>query len=103
MNASLGLLLEVGVERIRDHLRAVGEPIIDWAERRGVPVTSPRGGHACGIVCVAPPRVAEVYAALKAGGVVSSLREGAIRLSPHLYNTVDEMDRVALLMDRNLA
>jgi selenocysteine lyase/cysteine desulfurase len=40
------------------------------------------------------------YRALKAAGVVCSLREGAIRLSPHLYNTVEEMERVVAVLDR---
>jgi selenocysteine lyase/cysteine desulfurase len=38
--------------------------------------------------------VGEAFRRLKAARVVSSMREGAIRLSPHCYNTVDEMERV---------
>jgi selenocysteine lyase/cysteine desulfurase len=102
MNASLGLLLEVGIERIREHLRQVAEPVLDWAARRGIRLASPVDEHASGIVCVAPPDVAARHAALKAAGVVSSLREGSIRLSPHLYNTVDELARVAELLDAGL-
>ena len=46
--------------------------------------------------CVSPPRVCrEVHRRLKAARIVCSLREGAIRLSPHCYNTVAEMERVA--------
>ena len=51
----------------------------------------PRGS---GIVCVAPERVDDAYRALKAARVICTLREGAIRLSPHAYNTVAEMERV---------
>ena len=32
---------------------------------------------------------------MKCANVVCSMREGAIRLSPHFYNTVEEMERVA--------
>jgi selenocysteine lyase/cysteine desulfurase len=39
--------------------------------------------------------VREVHRRLKAARIVCSLREGAIRLSPHCYNTVAEMERVA--------
>jgi selenocysteine lyase/cysteine desulfurase len=39
--------------------------------------------------------VVEVRRRLKAAGIVCSLREGAIRFSPHCYNTVAEMERVA--------
>jgi len=30
---------------------------------------------------------------------VCSLREGAIRLSPHLYNTAEEMERVIEVLE----
>ena len=95
LNASLDLLLELGVERIREHIRALHRPVLAWAERSGARVTSPRGGNASGILCVAPDGVQEVHRRLKAARIVCSLREGAIRFSPHCYNTVDEMERVA--------
>jgi hypothetical protein len=44
-----------------------------------------------------------VFEALRDAGVVASYREGAIRLSPHCYNTVDEMVEVAALLDGALA
>jgi selenocysteine lyase/cysteine desulfurase len=33
--------------------------------------------------------------------VVASVREGAIRLSPHCYNTVGEMERLVELLERH--
>jgi selenocysteine lyase/cysteine desulfurase len=95
LNASLDLLLELGIGRIRDHIRTLHRPILEWAERSGARIASPSGPRASGILCVAPDGVREVHRRLKAGRIVCSLREGAIRLSPHCYNTVDEMDRVA--------
>ncbi len=94
MNASLGLLLSVGIQRIADHLQALHAPVLAWAVRHGVRVVSPGGERGSGILCVQPPDVGEVFRRLKAARVISSMREGAIRLSPHLYNTVDEMERV---------
>ncbi len=94
-NASLDLLLGLGVDRIRDHIRALHEPVLDWADRAGVRITSPRDASGSGILCVAPDRVQEVHRRLKAGRIVCSLREGSIRLSPHCFNTVAEMERVA--------
>ena len=35
MNASLGLVLELGVERIQAHLRRLHQPVLAWAERSG--------------------------------------------------------------------
>ena len=99
MNASLGLILELGVERIQAHLQRLHQPVIAWAERTGAAVTSPRGEHGSGIVCLAPENVTDVYRRLKAARIICSLREGAIRLSPHGYNTIEEMERVAAVLD----
>jgi cysteine desulfurase/selenocysteine lyase len=95
LNASLDLLLSLGIERIRDHIRTLHQPVLEWAERSGARIVSPRGSNGSGILCVAPEGVQEVYRRLKAARVVCSLREGAIRFSPHCYNTVAEMERVA--------
>jgi cysteine desulfurase / selenocysteine lyase len=94
-NPSVGLLLELGIERIARHLRGLHRPVLDWADAAGVPVTSPRDGRGSGILCVAPDRVAEAHRRLKAERIICSLREGSIRLSPHCYTTVAEMERVA--------
>ena len=94
MNASLGLILELGVERIAAHLRELRQPVLAWAERSGARVVSPDGARASGILCVAPADVGGSFRRLKAERIVCSMREGAIRLSPHAYNTVEEMERV---------
>ncbi|MBA3761094.1 MAG: aminotransferase class V-fold PLP-dependent enzyme [Gemmatimonadales bacterium] len=94
MNASLELLLSVGIQRIADHLQSLHAPLLEWAARRGVRVVSPTGERGSGILCVQPPDVGDAFRRLKGSRVICSMREGAIRLSPHLYNTVDEMERV---------
>lgn len=94
MNASLGLILELGIQRIATHLRSLHTPVVAWAERSGSGVVSPQGSHGSGILCVAPANVGDAFRALKAARIICSMREGAIRLSPHAYNTLDEMERV---------
>jgi selenocysteine lyase/cysteine desulfurase len=94
-NPSVGLLLELGIEGIAEHLRALHRPVLDWADAAGVPVTSPRDARGSGILCVAPPQVAEAHRRLKAERIICTVREGSIRLSPHCYTTVAEMARVA--------
>ncbi len=98
-NASVGLLLDVGVERIRDHLATLHRPVLEWADRTGTRVVSPRDHRGTGILCLAPDGVADAHRRLKAARVISSLREGAIRLSPHLFNTVGEMERVVEVLE----
>jgi cysteine desulfurase/selenocysteine lyase len=99
LNASLGLLLELGVERIQAHLQRLHEPVLAWASRTGTEVASPLGAHGSGILCLAPADVGDAFRRLKAARIICSLREGAIRLSPHAYNTVEEMERVVAVLD----
>jgi len=89
MNASLELFFELGPERVANHIEALVTAMVDWArDRRKVklvtPVAAERRG---GIACIKPPDGEKASARLKKRGIVHSLREGNIRLSPHMYNT----------------
>lgn len=99
MNASVGLLLEVGIPAIAEHLRALHAPVIAWAQAHGATITSAPAPHASGILCLRPRGdVAEAYQRLQAHGVMCSLREGSIRLSPHLFSTAAEVAAVGDLL-----
>jgi selenocysteine lyase/cysteine desulfurase len=100
MTTSLALLLEIGVRDIAEVTRAAHEPVVKWAQANGVRITSPtENGHRSAILCVAPAKPVEAYHGLKRARVVCGLREGAIRLSPHCYNTVEEMEKVIEVLD----
>jgi selenocysteine lyase/cysteine desulfurase len=98
-NASVGLLLEVGIEAISEYLRAVIQPVLSWAASAGVQLTSPTNAHGSAIVGLKLPDAARAYRALKQQGIVATVREGVVRLSPHLYNTPAELERVAEALD----
>jgi len=101
LTASIGLLLELGVEAIAAYLRWLGDPVLEWAAAHGVRITSPTDPrHRSQIVCLAPPDAREAHRRLRQAGVVSSLREGSIRLAPHCYNTIEEMERVVEVLDQ---
>jgi cysteine desulfurase/selenocysteine lyase len=92
---SVDLLLEIGIAEIAEVTRSLHEPILKWADARGMRVVSPRDErHRSAILCVAPDQAVEAYHAIKRARIVCSLREGAIRLSPHCYNTLEEMEKV---------
>jgi cysteine desulfurase / selenocysteine lyase len=99
MNTSVGLLLELGIDRIVAHLRTLQEPVLAWARKSGARIGSPQGDHQSAILCIAPGNVGEAFRGLKAARVICSMREGAIRLSPHAYNTIDEMERVVEILE----
>jgi cysteine desulfurase / selenocysteine lyase len=100
MNASVGMLLDAGIAGIAEHLQALHVPLLDWAARSGVRVVSPVDYHGSGILCLMPGDVGAAFRALKAARVVCGMREGAIRMSPHLYNTVAEMERVVDILEQ---
>ena len=100
MSYALDLLDQIGIERIEAHLAELGAPVLDWAARRGVRVVSPRGARSSGMVCLAARDLApDVADQLREAGIVASVREGALRLAPHCYNTLEEMERVADALD----
>jgi cysteine desulfurase / selenocysteine lyase len=90
------LFLELGVENIQRRLAALLHPLIEWLhaapEIRIVSELSPARRSA--ILSFQPPNADHVYQRLVADGIVCSLREGGIRIAPHLYNTADEIGRV---------
>jgi selenocysteine lyase/cysteine desulfurase len=101
MTASVGMLTELGIDDIARYARMLHEPVLRWADETGVRVVSPRAeAHRSAIICLAPAHPVEAYHALKRAHVVCSLREGAIRLAPHCYNTVEELERVLDVLDQ---
>jgi len=101
MTTSVGMLAELGVDDIARYARTLHEPLLRWAGENGIRVVSPSDeAHRSAIVCLAPAHPPEAYHALKRAHVVCSLREGAIRLAPHCYNTVEEMERVLDVLDQ---
>lgn len=99
MTVSIKLLLELGIDLIAQWLCEVRQPLLESAGRCGMPIVSPTDpNHQSGIVSVLPSRPQEAYSRLRAAGVFCSLREGAIRIAPHCYNTPEEMEKVASIL-----
>lgn len=96
MNASLELFFDIGTDGVYAHIERLTTEIVRWAESRRMPMVTPAApSRRAGIVCLKPPDAERVSERLTSRGVVHSYREGAIRLSPHLYNTLDDV-RAAL-------
>jgi cysteine desulfurase / selenocysteine lyase len=95
MARSLELLAETGVAQISVHLRALLDPLAAWLAERGADGLSDRSPRrASGILSFRTDDTAAALGALSAAGIDAVLREGGVRLSPHLYNDAPEMERV---------
>jgi cysteine desulfurase/selenocysteine lyase len=96
-NASLDLLLSVGVDRIWERVRRLTEFVLAKARGEGYEVISPdHPEERSGIVTFRVPGTdnAALWKSLLARRAVCSHRAGGIRVSPHFYNTPEEIDRL---------
>jgi selenocysteine lyase/cysteine desulfurase len=100
MVASLELITELGAAAVSAHALALAQRIVDWiAGRDDVELVTPADRlQRAAIVSVRPRSVHAAAARLDEAKVSYSLREGAIRLSPYFYNTVEEIDRVLAML-----
>ena len=102
MNASLGLLLSLGIQRVSQHLRTCMSRCSPGPPAR-VPGWRRLRGRGLGNSVRGPCRRGPGLPRLERRALVSSMREGAIRLSPHAYNTLDEMERVVEALEESQA
>ena len=106
LGAAAELLLGFGIDAISDHVLALTDRAVEGLTDAGATVLSPRSslGERSGIVSFVHPRVPalEIKSFLAARHVSISVRvvEGrhVVRISPHLYNTVDEIDAFLALL-----
>ena len=103
-NASLELLLELGVADVERHVTSLVGEIVRWAEARTeVVLATPRAAaQRAGIVSLRLPDAVKASRRLHDAGVAHSLREGLVRLSPHLFNTSEEIERALSVLDESL-
>ncbi len=94
MNESLALFLALGPKRIEAHVRGLTQRLIEWTHhRRGVKLLTPDAAAArAGIVAIATNDLEGDSRKLRAAKLTHSVREGAIRLSPHFHNTLAEVE-----------
>ena len=102
MNATLELFLELGPERIEQHVLGItGELRRIVSTLPGCTVLTPeRSAKRAGIVAVRTPDVAADSARLRAAGFVHSVREGALRFAPHFHTPSSDVLRVASALGR---
>jgi selenocysteine lyase/cysteine desulfurase len=100
---SLELLLETGIERIRSHVLALLDPLAGWlAEREDATVVSALDdARRSGVFAFRLGDTQATYAALHRAGVGCVVREGSIRIAPHLYNTAEEIAALIDLLERH--
>jgi selenocysteine lyase/cysteine desulfurase len=102
--AGMELLEEIGIAETRAHVNELNEQLISGVEALGGTVVTPRAAEKRGaLVCVRSTDAPALVAALGADGIVTSERDGNLRVSAHAYNTVDDVDTVLAALGRHRA
>lgn len=103
LSESLELISTLEVERIAAHSRALLASLESSLTALGATIVScPRPACRSSILCFRADDVSatrRVFSRLREAGVTCAFREGAVRLSPHFYNTPAEIERTAELIE----
>jgi cysteine desulfurase/selenocysteine lyase len=95
--ASLDLLLDVGIENVEQRVLELTDYLCANAAKAGIVVFSSREPKdKSGIVSLekagVPPEV--LVKACRTANIIVNFRGGRLRVSPHAYNTTEELDRL---------
>jgi selenocysteine lyase/cysteine desulfurase len=100
--AGMELMQEIGIAETREHVNALNERLIEGIDELGGTVVTPREAERRGaLVCVASTDAPALVAALGEDGIVTSDRDGNLRVSAHAYNTAEDIDAVLASLARH--
>ena len=100
--AGIELMREIGIEETETHVRALNELLVEGVAELGGVVVTPRVVEQRGaLTCVASTDVDALVAAMTSRGIVTSSRDDNLRLSPHCYNTVEDVAAVLDVLREN--
>ena len=102
--AGIELMQEIGIAETREHVLELNERLIAGVDELGGTVVTPRARERHGaLMCIRSTDVNALVAALDARGIVTSERDGNLRVSAHAYNTVEDVDAVLEALRANRA
>ncbi len=102
MHSSLQLLSQIGIKNIEKHNLELLDVLIDYLGDSPYQIKSclePK--HRSSILSFSTKSVRKLYGQLIRNKILVSLREGAIRVAPHFYNTKDEVNRLIQVLRQN--
>lgn len=91
----MDMILEAGPDRIYRRIQHLTDRVVARAGMDGYDVASPRDAEERGgIVMLKIDRPQETVLDLRARGFTVDYRPGLVRVSPHFYNTLEDVDRL---------
>jgi selenocysteine lyase/cysteine desulfurase len=101
--AGMELMKEIGIEETASHVRELTTLLIDGVEEElGGRVVTPHDPARRGpLVAVASKDERALVAALERERIVTSCRDGNLRISPHCYNNREDIEAVLAALGRH--
>jgi len=99
-SAGIGLLEEIGVENVAGQIRALAKALIDGVQALGIRVKTPLDTPGP-LVVLETTGVEAVVERLAAEDIVVSGRHDGVRISFHVHNTMDDVQRVLESLKKN--
>jgi selenocysteine lyase/cysteine desulfurase len=100
--AGVELMEEIGIAETRAHVQDLNHRLLEGLDELRASVVTPRKRDRRGaLVCVRSTDAEELVRALRREGVVTSSRDGSVRVSAHAYNSVEDVDAVLAALARN--
>jgi selenocysteine lyase/cysteine desulfurase len=100
--AGIELMQEIGIAATREHVNKLNEHFSDGLDELGATLATPRDLHGA-LMCVKSTDSKALVAALDGEGIVTSERDGNLRVSAHCYNTVEDVDAVLAALQKHRA
>jgi selenocysteine lyase/cysteine desulfurase len=101
ITAALGLLTEIGFENIAQHVAGLAQALVQGARNLGIKVKTPTDTRGP-LVVLQMKDVEKVVAKLAEQNIVVSSRMDGLRVSFHVYNTLDDVRAVLDVLGKNL-
>lgn len=100
--AGMDLMDEIGIAATEQHVSRLTDQLIEGLDRVGAKMITPRDPANRGpMIAVATTDEWAMVAALQEDGIVTSPRDGNIRLSWHCYNSAQDVEAVLASLDRH--
>jgi selenocysteine lyase/cysteine desulfurase len=100
--AGMDLIDEIGIDRTERHVAGLTDLLIEGLDRIGARMVTPRNPSRRGpMIAVAAADEHALVAALADDGILTSPRDGNIRLSWHCYNSVEDVEAVVAGLQRH--